>query len=233
MSRSKIVVEAGALPGSRTRALRVNVSASTTCAQVLRKALEKCRVAEPPLKYQLWAVGGAPGRGRGRGSSPCLCTRSPPLATPPIATPPPPHLSCRPSPPPLTAAGQVLRDDERPAAVLALWRARGAVPHFQLRQRTSAIIRLHHQLEGGLQSFQSLIVTPTMTSCDVIEIAVAKLFPQDSPTHYELLERTSHGGEVMEPSTSCSPRPCMGVQQVSLYVCLPDAHCLVGVGPLV
>lgn len=63
MSRSKIVVRVGAIPGHHTRALRVSVTASTTCAQVLRKALEKCRVTEPPFKYQLWAVGRAPGRG--------------------------------------------------------------------------------------------------------------------------------------------------------------------------
>lgn len=91
----------------------------------------------------------------------------------------------------------MLRDEERPAVVLAQWRQQGEEPHFNLRLRSSAIVRVHHSLGAGLQTFQSLIVTPTMTTQDVLQIAVAKLHPHDNPLDFELLEQTPHGGEVV------------------------------------
>lgn len=192
MSRSKIVVKVGALPGNRTRALRVNVTAGTTCAQVLRKTLEKCHVTEPPFKYQLWAVGRAPGQGKwAELTVRYLYTH---YTTDLLYTY---HMPYTVSPYPQSPSEQVLRDEERPAAVLAQWRRQGEEPHFNLRLRSSGIIRVHHSLEAGLQSFQSLIVTPTMTTHDILQIAIAKLRPHDNPSDFELLERTPHGGEVM------------------------------------
>ena len=55
MSRTKVGVTAPVL-GRGKRPLHVNVTSSTTCAELLRKVLEKLRCKDPPFRYQLWAV---------------------------------------------------------------------------------------------------------------------------------------------------------------------------------
>ena len=46
---------------------------------------------------------------------------------------------------------QVLRDDERPAAVKPKWVEQGVEPQFQLRLRASGIIRIQHRLDGDYE----------------------------------------------------------------------------------
>lgn len=55
MGRTKITVDVAVL-GHRGRALHVVLGSSTTSSEVIRKVLEKCRVSDSPLKYQLAVV---------------------------------------------------------------------------------------------------------------------------------------------------------------------------------
>ena len=115
---------------------------------------------------------------------------------------------------------QSLRDNELPAAVKEQWVGQGVDPHFQLRLRASGIIRVQYRLGrdqevSGLkrvltngpiiqcimpftQTFRSLIVTPHMTSCDVLQVALAQIAPREPYTDYHLIEKTPLGG------TDCS-----------------------------
>ena len=67
MARAKIEVDISVLD-QRSRTMHIVVHSTTTCAEVVHKALQKCRVEDPPIKYQLWMVakdgskGGSPGR---------------------------------------------------------------------------------------------------------------------------------------------------------------------------
>lgn len=78
MARAKIEVDISVLD-QRSRTMHVVVHSTTTCAEVVHKALQKCRVEDPPIKYQLWMVAkdgskggplvgvGKGGKGEGRG----------------------------------------------------------------------------------------------------------------------------------------------------------------------
>ena len=55
MARAKIEVDISVLD-HRSRTMHVVVHSTTTCAEVVHKALQKCRVEDPPIKYQLWMV---------------------------------------------------------------------------------------------------------------------------------------------------------------------------------
>ena len=46
------------------------------------------------------------------------------------------------------------------------------------------------------QTFRSLIVTPHMTSGDVLQVALAQIAPRLQPSNYQLIEKTPHGGEL-------------------------------------
>ena len=52
MGRTKLEVDLSVL-GRRGKAMHIIVGSSTTCSEVVRKVLDKCRVSEPPVKYQL------------------------------------------------------------------------------------------------------------------------------------------------------------------------------------
>ena len=52
MGRTKLEVDISVL-GRRTRSMNVTVIPSTTCEEVVKKVLEKCRVTDPSVKYQL------------------------------------------------------------------------------------------------------------------------------------------------------------------------------------
>lgn len=55
MARAKIEVDISVLD-QRSRTMHIVVHSTTTCAEVVHKALRKCRVEDPPIKYQLWMV---------------------------------------------------------------------------------------------------------------------------------------------------------------------------------
>lgn len=74
--------------------------------------------------------------------------------------------------------------------------------HFALRQRTSALVRVYHNLDGDLQSFQSLIVTPSMTARDLLQVAVARAAPRESPEGFSLVLKT--------PTSAGGNAPCDG-----------------------
>ena len=63
MARSKIELNVSVL-GQRSRVMHVVVRSTTTCAEVMLKAMQKCRVDEPPMKYQLWVVAKDNSKGR-------------------------------------------------------------------------------------------------------------------------------------------------------------------------
>ena len=109
---------------------------------------------------------------------------------------------------------QSLRDGDLPAVVKEEWAGQGAEPQFHLRLRASGIIRVQHRLTGDQevghtlslshpthhtlffkqQTFRSLIVTPHMTSGDVVQVALGQIAPQEDHTHYHLIEKTPHRG---------------------------------------
>jgi len=63
MARTKIELNVSVL-GQRSRVMHVVVRSTTTCAEVMLKALQKCRVDDPPIKYQLWVVAKDNSKGR-------------------------------------------------------------------------------------------------------------------------------------------------------------------------
>ena len=84
-----------------------------------------------------------------------------------------------------------LRDEDHPLQVLAAWQAVGA--HFHLRLRTSRLLRVYHRLDGDFQSFQSLIVTPSMRCSDILQVAVGRVSPGEQPEAFDLVEKTAVG----------------------------------------
>ena len=98
---------------------------------------------------------------------------------------------------------QILRDEEQPSEVHASWKEREENVQFLLRERTSGLVRVHHQLGGDYQSFQSLIITPTMTCQDVLQLATGRLAPGEGTGDFVLVLRTAQGGEqcVCVPSS--------------------------------
>ena len=55
MVRTKIEINISALK-QRSRVMNIIIGSTTTTTDVLCKVLEKCRVRDPPDKYQLWAT---------------------------------------------------------------------------------------------------------------------------------------------------------------------------------
>lgn len=140
--------------------MHIVVGSSTTCAEVVRKALDKCQVSEPPVKYQL-AVSSADG-----------------------------------------SKVQLLHDEERPTDVLVSWRSSKENSKFILQLRTSGLIRVYDGLGAGYQSFQSVIVSPSMTCGDVLQIVVPRLAPSESTEQFQLVE-ISPAGECVIAATEC------------------------------
>ena len=62
----------------------------------------------------------------------------------------------------------------------------------------SGLIRVYHQIDQGYETFQSLIVTPSMTTRDVVQLAIARLALDEShdESHdlFELAQRSTTGG---------------------------------------
>lgn len=58
----------------------------------------------------------------------------------------------------------------------------------------SKLIRVHYQLEPGVQSFTSLIVGQNMSAKEVLDIAVSKAAPSEPATDYCLVLVTPKGG---------------------------------------
>ena len=95
-----------------------------------------------------------------------------------------------------------LRDEDHPLQVLVAWQAVGA--HFHLRLRTSRLLRVYHRLDGDFQSFQSLIVTPSMCCSDILQVAVGRVSPREQPEAFDLVEKTAVGeGECVGMYDSC------------------------------
>ena len=94
---------------------------------------------------------------------------------------------------------QLLRDTESPLGVKLAWKEDLGLSAvlFQVRVRTSGILRIHHALEGGMPSFQSIICTAGMTTRDVIQLSLAKVDTSSKSgdlDDFELLLRTQDGG---------------------------------------
>ena len=89
---------------------------------------------------------------------------------------------------------QVLHDEECPTDVLVSWRSSKESSKFILQLRTSGLIRVYDGLGAGYQSFQSVIVTPSMTCRDVLQIVVPRLAPSESAEQFQLVEISPAGG---------------------------------------
>ena len=59
---------------------------------------------------------------------------------------------------------------------------------------TTHLIRVHYQLEKGVQGFTSLIVSPEMTARDVLQRALSNTSPSESADGYDLFLATPKGG---------------------------------------
>ena len=77
--------------------------------------------------------------------------------------------------------------------VLVSWRS-SENSKFLLQLRTSGLIRVYDGLGAGYQSFRSVIVTPTMSCSDVIQIVLLRVAPSESAEHFELVEIGPAGG---------------------------------------
>eukprot|EP00731_Ephydatia_muelleri_P016553 Em0009g977a len=107
---------------------------------------------------------------------------------------------------------RLLKDDERPAEVRESTEANS---YFQVRLRQSGILRVHYRTNGDYQTFYSVIVTPSMTTSDVVQVAAARFAPNESPDSFELVKR-SHGGVAETLAASDSPFLCQGSCQLEL-----------------
>ena len=59
---------------------------------------------------------------------------------------------------------------------------------------SSVLIRVYYKLNGDVQTFQSLIITPTMTTKEVLDMAVSKAGVSGSADDYSLVLLTPKGG---------------------------------------
>ncbi len=104
----------------------------------------------------------------------------------------------------LSSSEQLLRDEDRPSAIHASLKDSAT---FHLRYRTSGLVRVYYGSEEAgdrhQTTFQSLIVTPSMTSRDVTQLAVARLFPQDKPEDFDLVIRRRGQGERVLAGDEC------------------------------
>lgn len=55
----------------------------------------------------------------------------------------------------------------------------------------------------SLQTFRSLIVTPHMTTSDVLLVALAQIAPTESSADFQLIEKTPKGGRPHSTFAGC------------------------------
>ena len=55
-------------------------------------------------------------------------------------------------------------------------------------------MRVYHSLDDGSHTFQSLIVTPSMTGGEVLRLVVSRLSTSEDPLQYYLLLKTATAG---------------------------------------
>lgn len=65
-----------------------------------------------------------------------------------------------------------------------------------VRLRQSGILRVHYRMNGDYQTFYSIIVTPSMTTRDVVQVAAARFAPDENPDLFELVKRGQGGGKL-------------------------------------
>ena len=63
MGRTKLEIDLSVL-GRQGKAMHIIVGSRTTCSEVVQKVLDKCRVSEPPVKYQLAVTSKDGGKGK-------------------------------------------------------------------------------------------------------------------------------------------------------------------------
>ncbi len=65
----------------------------------------------------------------------------------------------------------------------------------------TAVLRVHHQIDQDFETFQSLIVSPSMTTNDVIQLSLARITldgsRDSSHDQFELVLRTAEGGNYV------------------------------------
>ena len=95
---------------------------------------------------------------------------------------------------------QVVQQSQSPVQfLLHLAQSPATVPRSDLgspspQKPSNNLLRIHYQLQHGVQSFTSLIITPTMTAADVLDLAVSKALPSEPASNYTLTVVTSKGG---------------------------------------
>lgn len=104
----------------------------------------------------------------------------------------------------LLYAAQLLSGDETLGHVISTSQQAGnhGDVQFHLRLKpvppqlpSTSLVRVYHQFNEGYETFQSLIVSPRMTSLDVKQLAIARISPNESPDQFDLLYKTPAGGE--------------------------------------
>ena len=73
------------------------------------------------------------------------------------------------------------------------------------------LLRIHYQLKHGVQSFMSLIITPTMSATEVLDLAVSKALPSEPASNYTLTLVTSKGGRLDHSDLSEASKMLLGV----------------------
>ena len=71
----------------------------------------------------------------------------------------------------------------------------------------AAVKRFDEVFSPSSQTFRSLIVTPHMTTSDVLQVAVAQIAPTDSSANFQLIEKTPKGGGPHTVHWTCGHTP--------------------------
>ena len=62
----------------------------------------------------------------------------------------------------------------------------------------TGLVRVYHQIDQNFETFQSLIISPGMTTSDVIQLALARMTLDESHEmscdQFELVQKTAEGG---------------------------------------
>lgn len=104
----------------------------------------------------------------------------------------------------LSFTEQLLQDTDKLSVLFTAENAQ--IVQFTLKYKpplsTTAVLRVYHQIDQDFETFQSLIVSPSMTADDVIQLSLARIaldVSHDvSHDQFELVLRTTEGGMSLD-----------------------------------
>ncbi len=107
----------------------------------------------------------------------------------------------------LSFTEQLLQDTDKLSVLFTAENAQ--IVQFTLKYKpplslttSTAVLRVYHQIDQDFETFQSLIVSPSMTTDDVIQLSLARIaldVSHDvSHDQFELVLRTTEGGMSLD-----------------------------------